>query len=355
MSQVQLSLPGVVKQRSQVVRRLREKPPNLGGPLPRAQQMCHHYYRQVFRGEFYSLRAMEFQHFVERILLAALGDRFEVIRPMGPRGDWKCDGLIADEGAILQVYAPERMSEDETVKKAEDAYSGGKRHWGAQMKKWVFVMNEREGLPAPVRSRVKALLDADPDIEKETWGLDRLWDLVWSLNDEKLRELLGPYPLDASERLPAPVAAHLHWIFGRVKTPLHPTPPDLRPVHINKLMFNNLTGDTASLLAKGLMHSGLVDRYFEFNNLPEERDEIAEGLRQEYTRLHDELAPLERESDLGDRIFADLQLFLAEHRLHEPRFQSAVLTVLAYFFTTCDIFERPPDDYVPPVSALEAA
>jgi len=64
---------------------------------------------------------------------------------------------------------------------------------------------------------------------------------------------------------------------------------------------------------------------------------VVEAFRTQYETLKNEgIAP--------DEIFLGLQVFAGGELTQEPKHQAAVLSVLAYLFDECDIFERERDE-----------
>jgi hypothetical protein len=78
----------------------------------------------------------------------------------------------------------------------------------------------------------------------------------------------------------------------------------------------------------------LVDRYFGGHHDPTYRDEVAEKFRRRYEELRSEgLSP--------DRVFDELRIYIGGSTLQSAEYDAALLAILAYFFESCDIFERP--------------
>ncbi|VFM98881.1 MAG: hypothetical protein BECKG1743D_GA0114223_103734 [Candidatus Kentron sp. G] len=64
-------------------------------------------------------------------------------------------------------------------------------------------------------------------------------------------------------------------------------------------------------------------------------DRLAVAFRAEYERLRGTMHP--------NRIFSELQTWIGGSELGSAEHQMAVLTVLAYYFERCDIFEESGD------------
>ena len=88
----------------------------------------------------------------------------------------------------------------QNVKKVSDDFDGAKNYLtsnGGQLKKWVFIHNDPDGLTAAVVAAIDALRRANPKVTIEHWGFDAIWEQVQKLPTEKLQELFGPGPSEA--------------------------------------------------------------------------------------------------------------------------------------------------------------
>lgn len=121
-------------------------------------------------------------------------DQFVRIRPYGRVGDRKVDGLCWGDGTAYQVYSPDEMKESETRKKIEEDLAGAAEHWGAELKRWVFVFNVRRGVPADVIGCLQEQRQKFPNITIESLSNDDLWQIVRSLPLQDRIEILGPPP-----------------------------------------------------------------------------------------------------------------------------------------------------------------
>jgi SMODS-associated and fused to various effectors sensor domain len=135
----------------------------------------------------------DFQKMFEDVSARAK-DHFIRIRPYGPHGDFKCDGLYWDDGTAYQVYSPDELKELETRKKIEDDLSGAVKHWGKNLKKWVFVFNVQRGLPATVVALLQEQREKYPHVTIDPMSNDDLWKIVSKLSVQDRTEILGPPP-----------------------------------------------------------------------------------------------------------------------------------------------------------------
>jgi hypothetical protein len=119
-----------------------------------------------------------------------------------------------------------------------------------------------------------------------------------------------------------------------------PSDIDLRPVPPRKLAANALSAAVGLLMRAGMGTSRRVKEFFDGYHDPNLGDRVAQAFRQEYESLRTtQLSP--------DDIFARLQVFAGGVSPAPPGRQAAALTVLAYLFEECDIFQRPPEEPKP--------
>jgi hypothetical protein len=97
----------------------------------------------------------EFQILFENII-KRVEPKFMSVRPYGPIGDRKCDGLFFAEGAstVFQVYAPDELKQDELIRKINEDLEGAVLHWSESLQCWIFVYNVRRGVPPDVNIRL---------------------------------------------------------------------------------------------------------------------------------------------------------------------------------------------------------
>src|SRR4030067_2783814 len=114
-------------------------------------------------------------------------------------GDQHCDGLLLGEGTIFQVYSPDMMRQEKARSKIREDLDGAVQQWTDKLKMWVFVYNERRGLPPDIArlldSEIEAMQVRYPDLVIETWSSEHLWqEIVRELPIQDRTEILGPPP-----------------------------------------------------------------------------------------------------------------------------------------------------------------
>jgi hypothetical protein len=291
------------------------------------------FYEQLFRNEFRERRGEAFQDFFAQIMEKRYprGD-FQRVRPWGNDGDRKNDGYVRSRRILFQCYAPDELTAAKCKAKIDEDFAGALPHWKDYFNTWVFVHNALGGVGPGVAETLLLLEAAKPPFKVEAWSYNELRAIMRELDEQAIADILGPAP--SQRDVSALGLQDLMPILDHLARLPPATEPDVRPVPPDKLARNMLSDDVAVLIRTGMTKADLVKKYF--RDRPTLQDRIATGVQVEYRRLR----------DLGtspDEIFASLQRHCAgsDDSTRLPSRQVAVLAVLAFFFETCDIFERP--------------
>ena len=294
------------------------------------------YYRVVFERNYLKMRGNEFQDSFADLKEKRYpkGD-FIRVRPWGKAGDRKNDGYIKSQRTLFQVYAPNEMKEAEAISKIDEDFRGALPYWGDHFDTWIFMHNAWGGLGPGI---TKKLLDLDQSYEQITvtsWGCEDLKKELLLLQDEEIQDLLGPAP--ALKDFLQIGFEDLKPILIQITRQKAPDVPDLHQVPRDKIRINKLSDATEALINAGQLKSTLVGKFLKQYPSPEYGDQVAQAFRAQYETL--------RNSGIEpDEVFLRLQVFAGGELTQEPKHQAAVLSVLAYLFDECDIFERERDE-----------
>ena len=294
------------------------------------------YYRVVFERNYLKMRGNEFQNFFADLMEKRYpeGD-FIRVRPWGKIGDRKNDGYIKSKRTLFQVYAPNEMKEAEALTKIDEDFTGALPYWEEHFDTWVFMHNAWSGLGPGITKKLLDLDQAHKQITVTSWGLEDLKKELFLLHDEDIQDMLGAAP--ARKDFLQIGFEDLEPILRQITQQPAPEVPDLRQVPRNKIEINKLSDATEALITLGRLKSALVGEFFEKYPSPEYGDQVVEAFRTQYETLKNEgIEP--------DGIFLGLQVFAGGELTQEPKHQAAVLSVLAYLFDECDIFERERDE-----------
>ncbi len=289
------------------------------------------YYQVTFERDFLRKKGEAFQDLFADIMEKQYpnGD-FIRVRPWGSAGDRKNDGYLRSQRTLFQCYAPNEMEEAKALRKIDEDFHGAIPHWKEHFDTWVFVHNSREGLGPGITKKLLDLNSRHEQITVTSWGFEELRRTLFSLSDDDICTLLGPAP-NGRDFLQLGYE-DLKVVLEAIKRQTAPPLPDVGRVPREKIHINRLSEDTESLINLGRRKSTFVEKLLQQYPDPNYGDEIVETFRTKYKELKDSgIDP--------DRIFLELQVFAGGELTQEPKHQAAVLTVLAYLFDRCDIFE----------------
>ncbi|MBN2716125.1 MAG: hypothetical protein JXX14_09745 [Deltaproteobacteria bacterium] len=289
------------------------------------------YWEMAFKARFLESKGMAFQNFFAEVMEKGYpyGD-FLRVRPWGQQGDRKNDGYLSSKRTLFQVYAPNELKESVTISKIEEDFTGALPWWKEFFDTWVFVHNSREGLSPGVTSCLLSLKKEQKDISIQWWGFEELRKELFKLDAHDIGAILGPAPMSRDfVNIGFDKIKPILDTVSRAKANLEVT---LSTVPRDKVEINRLSENTEVLIQAGRRRSDVVDKFFAVYPDPQFGDDVVQAFRQKYEHLRD--AQLE-----PDRIFQELQKFAGGEAIGEPAQQAAVLTVLAYLFDRCDIFE----------------
>ncbi len=289
------------------------------------------YYELKFENDFLRAKGDSFQELFERLMGLAYKADFMACRPWGNRGDRKNDGFLKSERRLFQVYAPNEMNEVKAIKKIREDFEGARAYWGKHFEKWVFAHNAVDGLPPHVQ---KVLLDFEAQnsgITIEPWGLEEFRVIFRRLTPEDMQSWFGPVPTDETKAMLGfkDLQVVLEAIAGNTATTGQP----VKDVPIGKIEANALSESVATLLKAGMAKAPLVEAFFNQWHDMSLGERIAKSFQVKYEELQGKLLP--------NQIFAELQVWAGGGGRGTPEHELAVLTVMAYFFERCDIFEEP--------------
>jgi hypothetical protein len=294
------------------------------------------FYELKFENAFLQARGNEFQTFFNRLMGFAYKADYIASRPWGKVGDKKNDGFLKSDKCLFQVYGPNELSESVAKRKITEDFEGALFHWKSDFEKWVFVHNSTQGLPPHVISLIIDFEKSNPGVKIDTWGLEELRLIFRKIHDEDKEIWLGFAP---TEETKASLGfKDVQVVLENISSLPIPSPSNVRDVPKGKIEANSLSESVAILLKEGMIKSLLVKDFFSqwYDETLDER--LAEAFSNEYKRLKEiYLNP--------NQIFSELQSWAGGNNRGSPEHELAVITVLAYYFESCDIFEEPREEH----------
>ena len=293
------------------------------------------FFRLAAENNYLRLKRTDFQAWFGRIMEKVYPDDYESIRVT--QGDGGLDGLLIRSGTVFQVYAPRDQSASEIIAKIDSDFATAKKTMsdrGAKLECWVFVHND-EGLTKYTGPKLTELRQANPTVRIERWTFEKIWQKLEKLSVDQLTDLFGPGPTEENvDRLAFPA---IREVIGYLSRSDAPADIDITTPDPDKLEHNKLGDDKANLLRVGRRRQGLVEQYLNGMTDPTTGEDIAEAFRERYASLKDSGMD-------ADQIFTSLWRFAGGEHFSQLDQIAAVTTVLAYFFSSCDIFENVPGD-----------
>jgi hypothetical protein len=290
------------------------------------------FYELKFSHEFRSKFGAEFQDFFASIMEHRFKTDFQKVRPYGNVGDKKCDGYHQSLRRVFQVYAPVLMDVPLTNKKIDADFLGAIKHWKNEMSAWVFVHNQwHSGLPADV---LKKLLEIDGQsaVKVYRWCQPELRELFFELDAETQAFILGPAP--SATTFARIQMKDLIPVANAIARQQPPPPEQIREVPPGKLKANGLSQSVQTLLMMGGRKAKLVKDFFSQWHDPQLGDRVARSFRLKYLQLRDS-------GVTGDDAFLAIWKYAGGLEQQSVEHEAAVLSVLAFLFEECEIFEEP--------------
>lgn len=289
------------------------------------------FYESKLENAFLRAKGNTFQTFFNELMGRAYKSDYMPCRPWGKHGDRKNDGFLKSEHRLFQVYAPNEMTEKAAIDKMDEDFEGAKDYWGEHFDKWAFVHNAYDGIPPHVQKKMLDLEKANPGIKLDPWGLEELRVVFRRLSQEDIESWFG-YSPNAQTKINMgfeEIRLVLESIVSKKpdsKTPIKQVPP-------RKIEANQLSDTITILLKEGMSKASLVDDFFSKWHDPTFGERIAAAFREKYEILRTNLTPNE--------IFYELQAWVGGPKRGTAEHEMAVLTVISYYFESCDIFEEP--------------
>jgi len=275
---------------------------------------------------------------------------FRRVKAYGNIGDRKNDGFIPTTGTYFQVFAPENINNERTVvsavSKLEEDFTKLLEHWNEDtpLKEFYFVLNDKQkGTPAPVEQKMAKLRKLYSDITFGTFTMDDLISEFMVLDIEKQESIIG--------FIPSPNKLQTITVSALSKTIEHLTTLegvqdklndnfDLEEFN-NKIVFNHLDNRIAEILEKAETQTYIIDEYFTRNQNKRLGEYIRNSLNYIYETEKEKYGGEVTVTNSAIIFYNILDICAIEKGLEAI---NASLVLISFFFTSCDIFEKPTKD-----------
>ncbi|MEM9338927.1 MAG: ABC-three component system protein [Bacteroidota bacterium] len=290
-----------------------------------------------FQNKVYKSDGQAFEDLFTEIMSYAVNG-FRKIEAWGNLGDFKNDGYIPDKGIYFQVYAPKdiRNSYRDLINKIDQDFHGLNNKWNG-IKEYYFVINDKfNGVNPESEQVIKALKNKHGLSSSDFFTSNNLEHTLFGLDDDQILSIVGSLPNPDLLRLDYSIVTEVIGFIMRL--PLTLVSGEIKfPDWNEKIEFNGLSQSSKYFLDHGSQQLGSLEQYLEQNTT------LSSELQKHVTGLYEQIGKEWKEyHPKGDNILWELIQRCAPKQ--EQHYQNAVLTILAKYFESCDIFEEPQND-----------
>lgn len=300
-----------------------------------------HIARIIFRLKvIYEADKQTFENYFTKIMRHHNKD-FKQVKPHGRYGDGKCDGFIDSTGTYYQVYAPEKIegNEAKSIKKMKDSFLELKQSWidnGFEVNEFYYVINEKEHGVYQTWHTVAKQIENEHKIKCEVLTAGNLEDVFLELDELDIIDVIGKFDFKIISEVDMTSLDEVIQHVLKIKTERTSWKIPKDPDFAEKIVFNQLCEDFASLLNMGRYCLDQLKEYFKYSG-----SFIKEDLREQFNGLYEEAKQVLPENDFKmDEAFWSIVEKSAPNK--SKPIMDALFTVMAYYFESCDIFEAPP-------------
>ena len=256
---------------------------------------------------------------------------FEQIEPWGNIGDRKNDGFIRSKGIFYQVFAPKdiKKSYPDAISKLKRDFAGLLKHW-SPVNEFYFVINDKyDGVHADANQTIANIVKNFSLIKGKILTAKDLERIVFDLPDELIFRIVGFLP--DYEQITNLDFSVLTQVVGFImKLPVIPVSGQIKfPDWDEKIIFNNLSKGTKQFLDTASFNLGALNEFLANESF------LAEELQKKLIGLYEELKPYY----IGDSLFWEIVNKCMPK--NKQVFLTPILTIMAKYFESCDIFEDP--------------
>jgi hypothetical protein len=300
--------------------------------------------RIKFQLKIYSSDGTAFETLFKSIMQYS-NPNFTPVKPQGNIGDRKNDGYIKTIASYYQVFAPEESSKtlNKTIKKIYTDFKGLKDYWDkvSPIKEYHFVLNDKyKGSNPTIETELSKIKIAYNLNCCNVFLSKDLEDVCFTLPDDKIIVIIGDIPNPSDIQL-LDYSILNDVINNLLKYKKKVTPLQLLsvPNFDEKIIFNGLSNNIATLLKNASFHLGTLENYFEKNS-----NFVRQELRDIFNQLYLDAKTKYSNSfaysmNANDLVFFDI---LESCTPKGSEFaQDSALVLMAYFFESCDIFDDP--------------
>jgi hypothetical protein len=298
--------------------------------------------RLIFQNKIYSCNGTTFEELFTQIMQCH-NSNFRQVKPQGQYGDRKNDGFDATTGTYYQVYAPENIltKEKDTIDKLVTDFNGLYSFWQniTPIKFFNYVVNDKyKGAYASLYEELQKIRKQYPEITVDIILSKNLEDIFMSLSENSITNIIGIIPAPDNIEFEYDVMKEVVDYLLKIETEPQQEVIPANPDFIQKITFNNLSETVAHYLKYHRINEYAISDFFELNS-----DFAKSELRNVFSGLYNEaLNSISDSEDKNDKVFFYIyEKAYPKHSKHSTAIDSAIFTLMAYYFEYCDIFEVP--------------
>lgn len=293
----------------------------------------------LFKNRVFGAEGQAYEDLFSSVMCQAIPN-FRQVKPQGRLGDKKNDGFDPTTGSYYQVYAPEDLTttEDKGVQKLKTDFQGLISYWssiGMSVKSFRFVVNDKyKGVGPNFYANLNELKKLAPTVDMDIMTASQLERIFQGLEDMQILNVIGAIPSVDVTMLEMDA---LHCVVNHIMNSVPENPTCTIPENPNfflKVEYNRLSDYVKSRMLAGLISENVIEEYFANNN-NFMKDELRDRFNSYYLLSKSELS-----SEDPDGIFWDIYSKARPDGANKA-VADAVITLMAYYFQCCDIFESP--------------
>ncbi|MFI1931229.1 ABC-three component system protein [Streptomyces sp. NPDC020330] len=302
----------------------------------------------TLRQQLTDMPGESFEQLIHKLLSLRHPD-FVPVRTHGNLGDMGADGLLLWDRVLWACYSPQT-----------DDIARVKRKFASDLEKALvkrpdafdtfrFAVNDLKGVHPELSVMMSEAQEKLRPRRVEHYGWHRLWNDVMRLDRIATEDLLG-CELPVQDKTYGIGLTDLEALLARLGEQRRTSQPlaALPEVNKYKIEWNGLSGDVRGALIQGIGHSHIVEGYYAGLGAPDEADRVAQGFRVYYDQVR-------ADTDDQDKLWAALQEYILGNAAPSLNSMYCAWIVIAHFFQRCDVFDVPPDGWIPSAADRSAA
>lgn len=291
----------------------------------------------LFKNRVFGAEGQAYEDLFSSVMCQAIPN-FRQVKPQGRLGDKKNDGFDPTTGSYYQVYAPEDLetTENKGVQKLKTDFQGLISYWnsiGLTVRTFRFVVNDKyKGVGPNFYANLNELKKLAPTVDMDIMPSNQLERIFQGLEGMQILNIIGAIPsVDVTMlEMDALHCVVKHIMNSEPENPGYTIPTD--PNFFLKVEYNGLSDSVKNRMLTGLISESVIEEYFKNNN-NFMKDELRDRFNSYYLLSKAELSSAE-----PDRIFWSIYSKALPNDANRA-IADAVITLMAYYFQCCDIFE----------------